>query len=286
MAVERCPYCGSDRIVLDIERGEYICTNCGTVIQERVIDIEHPEPRAYTPEQYLSRMHIQRTKVTMIGSRISIEEKKKIGIRTFEDEVRRILDTALESTLRAYNEMLNIRVETSDIPLETFRKIVESLLHETRDPTRTLKLVKIMMILYVQYSKKIRIHYKTMTYILKKIRVDHKYFPEAKKMFTKYIKEEIMYVPILEEAVKYVDEQFRPLIYKIAITLLKNRTVREYHYQSIQCLTYLLVAVLAKKLRVGNHMKIMEEAIRRGICGNMVYKNFNLLDKNLSIEIC
>ena len=44
---EECP---PDKIVYDPERGEYICTLTGEVIESRVID-ERPEWRAFTPEE-------------------------------------------------------------------------------------------------------------------------------------------------------------------------------------------------------------------------------------------
>ena len=44
---EECP---PDKIIYDAERGEYICTETGEVIEERAID-EHAEWRAFTPEE-------------------------------------------------------------------------------------------------------------------------------------------------------------------------------------------------------------------------------------------
>ena len=44
---EECP---PDKIIYDEERGEYICTETGEVLEERVVD-EHADWRAFTPEE-------------------------------------------------------------------------------------------------------------------------------------------------------------------------------------------------------------------------------------------
>ncbi len=34
-----CPHCGSNKILFDHIRGEYVCSNCGTVISDKIIDV-------------------------------------------------------------------------------------------------------------------------------------------------------------------------------------------------------------------------------------------------------
>ena len=53
-SVKRCPSCGSGDIIFDGERGEYICNNCGLVIEENVTDTG-PEWRAFDSEQRNAR---------------------------------------------------------------------------------------------------------------------------------------------------------------------------------------------------------------------------------------
>ncbi|MEM3400218.1 MAG: transcription initiation factor IIB [Candidatus Micrarchaeia archaeon] len=50
MAYESCPDCGSKNLRRDYERGEIICTRCGLVVAENVVD-EGPEWRAFDAEQ-------------------------------------------------------------------------------------------------------------------------------------------------------------------------------------------------------------------------------------------
>ncbi|BFH74328.1 transcription initiation factor IIB family protein [Sulfurisphaera javensis] len=50
----KCPNCGSESVRVDVNRGTYICTNCGFVIDDYVID-QGPEWRAYTEEDRLER---------------------------------------------------------------------------------------------------------------------------------------------------------------------------------------------------------------------------------------
>ena len=49
--------CPPDKIVFDAERGEYICTETGEVIEEKVID-QGPEWRAYTAEEKIEKSRV------------------------------------------------------------------------------------------------------------------------------------------------------------------------------------------------------------------------------------
>ncbi|MCQ5341054.1 MAG: transcription initiation factor IIB [Candidatus Methanomethylicia archaeon] len=60
--VLKCPNCGSTSFVNNYERGEVVCTNCGLVVTEKVID-RGPEWRAFTSEE--------RDKRSRVGSPLS-----------------------------------------------------------------------------------------------------------------------------------------------------------------------------------------------------------------------
>ncbi len=60
--VLKCPNCGSTSFVNNYERGEIVCTNCGLVVTEKVID-RGPEWRAFTSEE--------RDKRSRVGSPLS-----------------------------------------------------------------------------------------------------------------------------------------------------------------------------------------------------------------------
>ncbi len=52
--VVRCPDCGSLEIIHDPQRGELVCTGCGMVLSEAMID-HRPGVRAFTPEEKAAR---------------------------------------------------------------------------------------------------------------------------------------------------------------------------------------------------------------------------------------
>ena len=52
--VRHCPSCGSTDIIFDNEKGEYICNNCGLIIEENVTDTG-PEWRAFDTDQRNTR---------------------------------------------------------------------------------------------------------------------------------------------------------------------------------------------------------------------------------------
>jgi len=55
--IEKCPECGSTHLIRNYERGEIVCTNCGLVITEKIIDTG-PEWRAFTPEEKQKRSRV------------------------------------------------------------------------------------------------------------------------------------------------------------------------------------------------------------------------------------
>ena len=47
-----CPICKrNDKIITDTGSGEVICSNCGTVVSDKVQDIGRPERRAFKVEE-------------------------------------------------------------------------------------------------------------------------------------------------------------------------------------------------------------------------------------------
>jgi transcription initiation factor TFIIB len=55
--IETCPECGSPRLIRDYRRGEFICQDCGLVIEETYID-SGPEWRAFDSEQKEKRSRV------------------------------------------------------------------------------------------------------------------------------------------------------------------------------------------------------------------------------------
>jgi len=53
----KCPECGSTHILVDDERGELKCSNCGLVITDSLID-SRPEWRAFSPEDHDKKSRI------------------------------------------------------------------------------------------------------------------------------------------------------------------------------------------------------------------------------------
>ncbi len=53
----RCPECGSMDIIRDWERAELVCSQCGLVLRESIIDNNHTGRRAYTSEEKDAREH-------------------------------------------------------------------------------------------------------------------------------------------------------------------------------------------------------------------------------------
>ena len=54
---QACPDCGSIDLIQDNQRGELICTNCGAVVEDMIID-DSPEWRAYSSEERANRSRV------------------------------------------------------------------------------------------------------------------------------------------------------------------------------------------------------------------------------------
>ncbi|MHA1682671.1 MAG: transcription initiation factor IIB [Promethearchaeota archaeon] len=54
--IDACPECGSENLIKDTHRGELICPECGTVVEEQSFDFSQ-EKRAFTAEEIENRRH-------------------------------------------------------------------------------------------------------------------------------------------------------------------------------------------------------------------------------------
>ena len=50
----KCPRCGGAELVSDMQNGETVCSTCGLVLDENIIDMG-PEWRAFTPQEKSNR---------------------------------------------------------------------------------------------------------------------------------------------------------------------------------------------------------------------------------------
>jgi len=73
--LEECPECGSKELVTDSDSGEVVCSKCGLVISDLILDQE-PEWRAFTPEE--------REAKTRVGSPTLLRQFDKGLPTTFE----------------------------------------------------------------------------------------------------------------------------------------------------------------------------------------------------------
>jgi transcription initiation factor TFIIB len=54
----KCSNCGSNQIITDIESGEIICSNCGQVISNNMLEDNRPEWRTFSTEEQASKSRI------------------------------------------------------------------------------------------------------------------------------------------------------------------------------------------------------------------------------------
>ena len=118
----KCPNCGSsDSITFDHERGFHVCTRCGFVIEDMIID-QGPEWRAYTTED---RMERERTGSPITAKVHDYGITTKIGYPRVKDKARihrlivmhnKLRVPAKERKLVTYLSVLNSEASKLNLP--------------------------------------------------------------------------------------------------------------------------------------------------------------------------
>lgn len=75
----KCPICGANIIPVLNDNGEYVCPNCGVVLESNIIDPGVPW-RAYTREQELQRATAEKMKRGADTTPYSVRQQFKIGL--------------------------------------------------------------------------------------------------------------------------------------------------------------------------------------------------------------
>ncbi len=143
----KCPECGSTHFIIDYERGEMICQNCGYVIEDSFID-QGPEWRAFDSEQeerrartgapmtYLSHDKGLATEISWsnkdsYGKRIPHRNRAQIyRVRKWHQRIRvsnsaeRNLSIALQE-LNAISSKMGIPKDIRETAAVIYRKAVE-----------------------------------------------------------------------------------------------------------------------------------------------------------------
>lgn len=143
---DRCPECGSDRIVFDPNRGERICRGCGFVIDDDSLDMG-PEWRAFNMQEKERRSRVglplsyamsDKGLSTAIGN-VYTETKRKISIERKHELVRmakwhrRVVNSSKQRNLTTamtamdkYCDKLHIPYQVKEQAALTYRKSLDA----------------------------------------------------------------------------------------------------------------------------------------------------------------
>ncbi len=151
--VEKCPYCGSTNLVYDGERGQIVCRICGSVINDRVMDLG-PEWRSFNEYQRRQRERAAILDVTRegmgLGSRISGGQVTlDIRLKQLKELNERIrTNNAIESRVKNARKevervkyilgLSNVVIETAMMYFRRALRILHELGNKKRVSTREL----------------------------------------------------------------------------------------------------------------------------------------------------
>lgn len=142
---DHCPECGSDEIVVDPDRGERICRECGFVVEDDSL-VMGPEWRAFNAQEKEKRSRVglplsyamsDKGLSTAIGN-VYTETKRKVSIERKHDLLRmakwhrrvvnsskqRSLTTAM-TALDKYSDKLHIPFQVKELAALTYRKSLD-----------------------------------------------------------------------------------------------------------------------------------------------------------------
>ncbi|CAB3287546.1 Transcription initiation factor IIB [Methanocaldococcus lauensis] len=90
-----CPICGSTKVIIDYERAEIVCANCGCVIKEKLFDIG-PEWRAFDHEQKIKRCRVGAPMTYSVdyNEPIIIRENGEIKVVKIGELIDKIIENA------------------------------------------------------------------------------------------------------------------------------------------------------------------------------------------------
>ncbi len=114
---ERCPQCGKTDFVRDAETGEIVCTNCGFVMSEQVMD-PGAEWRAITPEEKRARSRTGApSRLTLYdkGLSTSIQVSRDAHGRPLSAEARQDAYLMRKWNLRSTSDVRNLRTAMGEL---------------------------------------------------------------------------------------------------------------------------------------------------------------------------
>ncbi len=156
-----CPYCGSSSIIFDPDSHEYVCTKCGAVIDDRVIDVgrdyrffENELAVRRTSGAYTNRVHDGGLGATIVGG---IRTTDKETIKKWR-EIRRIQkkarvtkkDRIVERALRHLNDYVRL-LKPPKYVAETAGNILQRAVQGRNYKNKTLKMMAAASI-YLAYK--------------------------------------------------------------------------------------------------------------------------------------
>ncbi len=130
----QCPICGESDVVVDYERGQIVCRNCGVVLRENVADLgpewRKPEAsRAYSGPLGSSLGNVERGIVKMT------DRLKAISMRKFSRHISTPIErveTSLRQFLEAARVKLNIPKPLIDDTVMIYKKLYSAGYRSTR----------------------------------------------------------------------------------------------------------------------------------------------------------
>ncbi|BEP18055.1 hypothetical protein PYJP_14070 [Pyrofollis japonicus] len=170
MRLQRCPYCGSDKVIIDYERGIIVCKECGSVIEDTLFDYT----LSYSDKKFRKKT------VTKIEKRYTIYEREQINFLFINLKLsRRISNILRENDPKIIAEALDIiKYDIEIIKNECINQLLRKL-------QGTNKLIALEMAkqlsdgeypLSSYYVRAYKVTKNTVTQILKKVRrcIEHR----------------------------------------------------------------------------------------------------------------
>lgn len=151
----RCPYCNYDKLVYDQERGRVVCPNCGSVIEDRVLDLE-PEWILKRVEKSISVVRAQPTKFNILGSKVGGSSTQRLTqrqISIFNSCVENVAKNQIQYVTSIIEQKFGVKVP-ENVKEFAFR-VLTYILKRERESKHNVKDMFSLTLAIVVYSCKL-----------------------------------------------------------------------------------------------------------------------------------
>lgn len=270
-----CPYCNSSSVILDVERGEYVCTRCGTVIA-RVVEYFRPEYRIFSfDEVEIGKIRTEPTPCGELGSMYSVRQMILLNYKPRTSMLKSKRFTMFEiagEIVKKLNISIDISELLSDIDVQEYLTYAKKMAKRYISD-RILLAGLILKLIYVRHGINV---FSNISKIARELRISDG-LTDALAIASRYLSSKygrnFEIESIVDKLIVTVPEEYRYTVKRIVLTLLKESSILKTFSMRRIALAACLIAVICEKLSIPYDYNMLVDILARSGCSVSNFKN-------------